>query len=246
MPDTVIHKHTLDKQSAIYRLLLLFAVVLFVAASYALSSLLKPFILALFIAYGLSPIVDKLERKGVHSILAILITLAGILVLLGLLFYFLYANVHSLVSSKRLDEYVERFVQLSLMAEDQARAWNLIEPGQSLGQSALEKAIVAGKSYLVRVFAETTNLLSQGFLFVFYLVLLLPGIKNFQIKVFRAFERRRAGQINAINEKILTQVQQYIGQKTLLSLGTAVAVYVLCLAFGIDLALVWAVFPLGW
>lgn len=241
MLERVIQKYKLDKQAAIYRLLLVFAVVLFLAASFALSSLLKPFILALFIAYGLSPIVDKLERKGVNSIAAILITLIGILLLLAALVYFLYANVHSFVSSKRLDEYITKFNELFINMKQQVVAWGLVDPDQGLGQDALQKALAAGKSTIISALTETGNFLSQSFLFIFYLVLLLPGIKNFRVKVFRAFEKRKAAKINLINDNILTQIQEYITQKTLLSLGTAAAVYVLCLIFGIDLALVWAV-----
>ncbi|MBW2527125.1 MAG: AI-2E family transporter [Deltaproteobacteria bacterium] len=241
MLERVIQKYKLDKQASIYRLLLLFTVIVFLAASFALSSLLKPFILALFIAYGLNPIVDKLERRGVNSVLAILITLVGILVLLAAMVYFLYANVTSFLESKRLDEYIAKFDALYANGKQQVVAWGLVDPDQGLGQDTLQRAIAAGKSTLIGAVTQTTNFLSQSFLFIFYLVLLLPGIKNFRVKVYRAFEKRKAAKINAINDNILTQVQEYISQKTLLSLGTGAAVYVLCLFFGIDLALVWAV-----
>jgi predicted PurR-regulated permease PerM len=241
MLERVIQKYKLDKQAAIYRLLLLFTVILFLAASFALSSLLKPFILALFIAYGLSPVVDKLERKGVNSSLAILITLVGILILLAAMVYFLYANITSFLASKRLDEYIDKFNAIYAAGKEQVVAWGLLNPEQGVGQDTLQKAVAAGKSTLIGAVTSTTNFLSQAFLFIFYLVLLLPGIKNFRVKVFRAFEKRKATKINAINDKILTQIQEYISQKTLLSLGTATAVYLLCLFFGVDLALVWAV-----
>lgn len=241
MLERVIQKYKLDKQAAIYRLLLVFAVVLFLAASFALSSLLKPFILALFIAYGLSPIVDKLERRGVGSVPAILITLIGILILLAAVIYFLYANVTSFLGSNRPDEYVAKFNRLYAAGKEQVVAWGLVDADLKVGQDTLQNAIAAGKSALVGAVTQTTSFLSQSFLFTFYLVLLLPGIKNFRVKVFRAFDRRKAAKINEVNENILTQIQEYISQKTLLSLGTGAAVYLLCIGFGIDLALVWAV-----
>lgn len=240
MVNNIFQQSSLYKQTVLNKTLFVVIILFFLTLGYFLSSLLTPLVLAIFFSYALSPLISFLERKKVPSFLSVAIVLIGILSLLTLIVYFLYLNINSFLDNK-VDEYIEQFQSLYQSVKEWLIEIGIISGGQDLGINYLTDLMVEGKEYLFSVFKSTSSFLSNFLLFVLYLLFLLPGMKNIEVKVNRAFDYQSANKINAINSKILVQIQQYISRKGFVSLLTAIFVYLFCVLFGIDLALVWGI-----
>ncbi len=242
MMDRLYQKYLLIKQKSLYGVLILFLIIICFVLFYFLAELIKPFILAVFLSYFLNPFVTKLEEKGIPTTLAIIIPLLSILILLTLISYFFIVSLNNFfLDEKRIGLYIGKFEQLYELVKDKAIEFGVLKKNQTFGIDQIKIIISEGKKYILGILTSTTSFLSSFLLFVFYLFLLLPGIRNFKIKINRAFPSKKAFKINQVNEKVLLQIQRYITTKSLLSFVTGVLVYIICLIFGVDLALVWGV-----
>ncbi len=240
MISDLLQKYSLKRQAATYRLLIILIFLLFLTLSYFLAGLIKPLILAIFFAYALNPLVEKMENKGVPSALAVTISLLSIFVVLSLIGYLFYINISSFINDG-LSIYERKFealyVTLKKLLEDQ----KILNKETGLNTEGIKNILLQGKNYIISIFTGTSSFLSDFLLFIFYLCFLLPGIRNFRIKTNRAFDNKKSEKINLVNERIVSQIQQYIITKSLVSFATGMLVYITGLIFGLDLALVWGV-----
>ena len=74
---------------------ILLGIVLFVYVLINLSGVLIPFSFALIIAILLNPLVTKLQNKGVHKIVAIVLSLALAFLIVGSIMYFITTKIIS-------------------------------------------------------------------------------------------------------------------------------------------------------
>ena len=183
-----------------------------------------PFVLALFLSYLVSPLVnflqDRLKVPRVVSIVVALLTAVGLLTLLGLL---IITSARGLMVSA--DIYRDR---LTGVAE---RVLSVLDRfGTDIGQGTLLDAIrQLPLLRLVQNAAGTAmDITTNGGLVVIFLVYLVSGR--------RAIEKR-VGIYAEIHEKI----QNYIVTKSVISATTGVLVGVILALFGLDLALVFGV-----
>ncbi len=240
MIDTILQKYALKRQNASYRVLVVLIVLLLLTFSYFLSALLKPFILALFFAYALNPLVHVLERWRVPRALAVSLPILFLFILLSLIGYLFFISISHFLDTK-LPFYENKIIHLYDDIKTELIRLEVIQKDAVFDLAGLKQLVIEGKKYIFSLFQETGSFLSNLLLFIFYLFFLLPGIKNVSIKSSRAFESKKAEKVNLIHKKIVSQIQQYIITKGLVSLSTGLLVYITGLIFGIDLALVWGV-----
>ncbi len=236
----ILQKYTLKRQNASYRVLIFLVILLLLTFSYFLSALLKPFVLALFFAYALNPLVHALEKRRVPGPLAVSLPILLLFILLSLVGYLFFISISHFLDT-RLPFYENKIIYLYDHIKAELIRLKVIQENATFDLDGLKQLIIEGKKYIFSLFQQTGSFVSNLLLFIFYLFFLLPGIKNVSIKTSRAFESKKAQKINSIHKKIVSQIQQYIITKGLVSFSTGVLVYITGLIFGIDLALVWGV-----
>jgi AI-2 transport protein TqsA len=214
------------------RFLFIMALVVIVVGGLRLAApILLPFSLALFLAILTLPIVVWLQRFRVPGPLAILLAVLVDLAIFGLII--LLASQSIADFQDRLPRYADRLTDiwrvwiLSLQTTELPGASHLanylttemVNPGQLV--------TIAGGA-LSRVF----NLASFAFLVFLILVFVLAEATVFPAK-FRAILGREKGHSSRLT-KVVSEVQEYLGIKTFISLATGILLGAWCWVLGLD------------
>ncbi|MDH4128717.1 MAG: AI-2E family transporter, partial [Spirochaetota bacterium] len=141
----------------------------------------------------------------------------------------------------KLDLYFKKFESIFETVKAKIIDFGIINRDFTFDIAQVKKLITKGLDIALSTLKETTSYFTSFMLFIFYLFFLLPGIRNFKIKINRAFDKQKAEKINAVNDKILSQIQKYITAKSFISFITGLFVYITCLFFNIDFPLIWGV-----
>jgi AI-2 transport protein TqsA len=209
--------------------LLILAAVAIAVVLLWLRSVMIPFVLAVFIAFGLSPLIDvQIRYVRAPRPLAVLVTLVVGFVMLGLLGGMISTSVGQLAANA--EAYQE---QLRRLLGRMAAALPLEQFSPQL-EAAVASLTQRSLQIVGLMLAGTTNailgILSQGLLVLLFLVfLLLGGTTQTQ---------RREGVWNEIESRI----EHYILTKILVSAATGLLVGAILMSLGIDLALVFGLF----
>jgi AI-2 transport protein TqsA len=196
------------------------------------ATLLVPVALALFITVASLPLVNRLRSQGVPAGLAVMIVLlldvSGLLVVLGLL-------VRSLTEiGAEIPAYAERLRDL----EASVLGW-LSGYGVDVGAIAYTEVIryehVVGVA--TAFLRGATDLAATVFLVVLVTVFLMAEATVFPAKVRAALGAHGASL--AWLTVVLTEVQQYLALKTLVSALTGLLVGLAAWLLGVDFALLW-------
>jgi predicted PurR-regulated permease PerM len=209
---------------------------------YAGKDLILPIALAGFMSFIIGPSIDWLEKKKIPKWLAISIPLlitTGGLFFLGVL---IKSNFQSFVvefpkyeaRTKELFEHVLGVLNLpvDLFSGSPKNWFNDPRFEQYFDNFSLTNTISS-------LLSSLSNVLSNAFLVILFLMFMLAGRNQLVVKVQKAFASETADRITLILSNINSQIQKYIIAKTLISLLTAVLVIIVLYAFGVEFALVW-------
>jgi predicted PurR-regulated permease PerM len=187
--------------------------------------------LALFLAILTLPIVVWLQQRGVHRAVAVLLAVLVDVALFGLLVLLASQSINDLEG--RIDRYGRTltgiwngwiqglqeatFPGANLLAEYLNP--EILDPGQlfSFAGTALETAL---------------SFASSAFLVFLILIFILGEATVFPAK-FRAILGRKQGHSSRLT-KIVTEVQEYLGIKTFISLATGILLGAWCWVLGLD------------
>jgi len=193
---------------------------------------LFPFLLALFISYAISPLLDwmlKIKFPKPLAIVIILIFTFAILYLLGLL---MYSSGKSFASEfPRYSEKVNNLVQ-----EFGAALEHLpfkIDVPWLISQVNLEKIT----SFMLGTLGSFITFLTNLLIVFVFVIFILAGRDKLPKKIALALAEDRALYLTRIIASINKQVQKYIAVKTMVSLLTGFLAAVILLIFGVDFAL---------
>jgi predicted PurR-regulated permease PerM len=214
-------------------LLSVIAIVMGAMALRALSSILIPLVLAVFLCYLLLPVMGGLAKRGIPEKLTLPVTLVF---LVGCLF------VLDLVVVKTTDEivnrvpfYVERIESLSAQLlttfGEQAEVFQEVDWVGGLSGAA--------QSLTVGLFGNLITFVINLILVFTYTGFILIGRKSLKKNLERAFSSDRARDLQKIVEQVNGKIQQYIATKISLSLLTGFLMFVVLASFGVDFALFW-------
>ena len=201
--------------------LLIISTVAVAAALYWLRPVLVPFVLAVFIAYGLLPLVEfQVRHLRLPQFVAVASTLVVGVLILGSLGLLISTSVSQLQANAAAYQQ-----QIELLG---AKVLALLPAGTFRAEGSPFSQLPLGN--ISGMLLHTTNaivgLLSQGLLvLIFVLYLLLGGA-------------RHNGQSGGVWAEVEKQVEHYIVTKALISLATGVLVGLTLTVLGVDLALV--------
>jgi AI-2 transport protein TqsA len=209
--------------------LLILATIATASALYWLAPIMIPFVLAVFLAFGLMPFIQlQMRYLRVPRAVAVIATLLLGFVILNAVTTLISTSLAQLAAKS--DIYQEQF---TLLVERASSALPLEQFGvdpESFANplSAIPTKTVGGM--LVQVMSTLLNVVSKGFLVLVFLFFLLIGSEG---------AGRSAG---GVWDEIRGKIQRYIVTKTIISGATGITVGTVLAVLGIDLAMVFGFF----
>ena len=194
-----------------------------------LRPIMIPFILAVFFAFGLAPLIDfQIQYLRVPRPLAVLATLVFGIIMLALLAGLVSTSVAELAANA--DVYQR---QIKRLLDEAASALPLDRFGLQI-ESAIDSLTQRMLQTVGKLLVGTTNailgLLSQSLLVLIFLIFLLVG------------GTARSQPSGGILGEVEVRIQRYLITKAIVSAATGVVVGITLTILGIDLALVFALF----
>ena len=194
-----------------------------------------PMLLAAFITFMLSPLVEFLVKYKVPRPLSLIFTL----VTASFLIWFLgnYVGRSFQDFSERFPAYAERLNNLAseLKSLDKYNVLSVEKLNEWLSKISLGNVISS-------TFSSFFNILSYMVVTVLFVLYFLPAFYVMPNKIRKAFPGPRGHILCRAMESIGHQVQSYMLAKSCTSIFTGIGVTLPCLFFGVDFAVTWGVF----
>ena len=196
------------------------------------ADIIVPFILALFIAVILNPLVQRMTRLRVPRVLAITLLISIIIVAMVLLVAYLGTSLNEL--ARTLPKYRSSLAIPLLQLEP----W-LQRAGIEVSVEELLKYIDpnAAMTIVTSLLTQLSNAMTSIFLLFLTVVFMLLEVPQLPAKLQQIMVRPVEG-MGAI-QRALDSVSRYLVLKTAISLVTGVVVWVMLLALDVRFAFVW-------
>jgi AI-2 transport protein TqsA len=208
------------------------AFVVVVAGMKAASSLLSPFLLAMFIAVIAAPPLGWLRRR-MPSWAALVIVVLGIVATGGLFGVLVQGALTGF--SANLPEYQERLGTLSA----ETVSW-LGAIGVDLPEQAITAWFDPAKAMKIAgdLIKGMSNVLANALLILLTVIFILLEATTLPAKLQAAL--KRPDESTERLRDVMDSVNRYMGIKTLTSLATACVVWLMLTILGVDFAILWA------
>ncbi len=208
------------------------AFVIIVAGIIAAKPLIIPFLLAIFLAIICAPPLFWMRKKGIPTIISILLL---VFVLLGLEMLFASLVGSSIDEfSRSLPHYQVRLRELTGSFITWVKA-----QGFEISHDILLEQLDPGKlmRFSANMLGSLTSLLTNTFMIILTLVFILSEAAGFPDKVRAMLGNRNAG----LDEygAIMQGVNKYLALKTMTSFATGVLVAILLKILGVNFAVMW-------
>ena len=215
-------------------MLLLATFVIIVAGMKVASPILVPILLSLFIATISAPPLLWLERKGLPTILALLVVI-GFVSAVGLLLVVLVGA--SLAEfQNQLPIYEQRLESLFINVNNFAIGLGFTFQFSDISSAVNPESIATGVGKLVN---EVGGLVANAFLIFLTVIFILFEVSTLPKKLENIFSRPTDSIERLAGFK--RSLQRYLVIKSLTSLATGLLVWLMLTYLGIDFAVLWAV-----
>ena len=187
---------------------------------YWTSSIVLPFMVALFLAYLLDPLVRFLRYCHVPLALAVCFALLVTFVFLALMGMLFYASAQSFVREFPTYEPKLRALLTTLTSRVEVApelSWQLSDLSKEFSSASVVRAVLASVGTFV-------TFLGHLLLVLLFMVFILLGQQRLSQRIHRAFGEEQAQRLTLVLQRITRQVQTYLGTKALLSVVTGVLV----------------------
>ncbi len=211
------------------------AFVVVVAGMKAAALLVVPFLLAVFLAIICAPPLFWMQQKGIPSILGILVLMLVVIMVQILLVTLISSSIADF--SGNIPFYQERLKTLTFESLEL-----LARLGVELETDKL--ADMFNPSRIMKLVANTLNglggVLTNTFFVFLTFIFILSEAAGFPNKLRAIFNDKHTNL--ETYAQIMSGVNQYLGIKTLTSLGTGIAIAVWLSVQGVDYPVMWGVF----
>lgn len=203
-------------------------------------TIILPFMIAIFLSILLDPIVSLLIRLKIPLSIAVTLTLLLAFIFLYLIGLLVYANVETFIN--QLPVYQDRL--LSWLAAITTRIELLIGQPLNLKNIKIGEWLgpLQGFSFAKGIFSSVGTFVSfflNMLIIIIFIAYLLTGKRSINRKIEQAFPESQSRRIIAILDNVNTQVQIYLGVKTIISLITGLGSIAIFIAFGLEYAAFW-------
>jgi AI-2 transport protein TqsA len=211
-------------------------VVAVTAVLYFASPLIIPVVVAVALAYILSPLVTLVERLKIPHILAVILVLLITALIIAVIGYFLTIQVASLL--QELPSYWNSVVNSSVKFLDLYK--KVLPQAKALDVSSLELKDLSGVTkYLVRGISSTLSFLSGLVIVLFFTFFMLNDQEMLKRKIIRAFDKAGEGSAARILEEINTQIRKYILVQFIVSVALTIIFTIGFSIIGVNFAYIW-------
>jgi AI-2 transport protein TqsA len=211
------------------------AFVVIVAGMKAASVLVVPFLLAAFLAIICAPPLFWMQKKGIPSMVGIVLLMLCVIVVQVLLVTLVSSSIADF--SQNIPFYQERLKTLTIESLDILSRYGIeLDTGKI--------AEIFNPSRLLKIVANMLNglggVLTNTFFVILTLIFILSEAAGFPSKI-RAILDDHTSDLDKYSQ-IVRGVNQYLGIKTLTSLATGVVIAVWLAVQGVDFPVMWGVF----
>ncbi|EQB40184.1 transporter [Sulfurimonas hongkongensis] len=209
------------------------SVIIILAGIKSASEIVVPFLLSLFIAIILSPFYNYFNKKGLPNALSLTLVMSIFVIFLLLVAKLIGSSVQEFSSniyiyeqqlSSSFDKLFEIFTSMGFDLP-KSELLSIIDPKQIM---QLSSGIVQGIG----------SMFTNGFVILLSVIFMLLESEHFTQRI--AFASGDRGMKENIQE-IVKKIKRYMVLKALISLFTALVIYVALLLIGTDYAFLWAV-----
>jgi predicted PurR-regulated permease PerM len=205
-----------------------------------LAPLLRPLILAVFLAYTILPVHRFLSRRVPAQLVGLLLALLAGLVVLGLA-ALVYGNLVDLKAE------LPRLIDRARGLIESLRAWGhghlpawVFEPASAPDRAEADTAARL-KALATGLVNSAAGFLAEAVVVGFYLIFLLIEARRFPARVRSGFAPEQADRVLGIVGSINHAMASYLRAKVLSSLVTALPVAAILWAFGVSFPGMWGV-----
>ncbi len=193
---------------------------------------LLPFLIALFISYAISPLLEWMLRFKVPKGLAITVILVLTFSLVYLLGLLIYSSGKYFVAE--FPNYVERIEDLytEISSGLQSLPFKVDVPSL-VSQLNIERIT----NFLLGTLGSFISFLANLFIVFVFVIFILAGKGKLSSKVALALAEDRAVYVNRFMVSLNRQIQKYLAIKTMVSLLTGAVTAGILSVFGVDFAL---------
>jgi AI-2 transport protein TqsA len=205
-----------------------------------LAPLLRPLILAVFLAYTIVPVHRRLSRRVPTTLAGLLLALLAAVAVLGMA-ALVYVNLIALRAElPRLIDRVSGLVEgvrgwgrghLPGWAFELASHWGRSEAETTARLQAIASSLVNAAA----------GFLAEALVVGLYLIFLLIELRHFPKRVRAGFAPEQADRVLAIGGSISQAMTSYLRAKVLASLATALPVVAILWAFGVPFPGMWGI-----
>lgn len=215
-------------------ILVMASLVVVLAGIKAASIVIVPFLLSMFIAIMLMPLLETLVHRRVPNVLALVMVFTLMIIVFSLI---------GLLVGHALNDFSMHYQEYEKMLEtriDNAFDW-LHQIGFTVPRPEAEQAIDPGRifTFLTNALKGFGELLADGIVIMFTTIFMLLEGVQFREKMLMIF-RDSDDSIERFNQ-IIDKIKHYMALKALISVATGLLVYILLRFFGLDYPVLWAV-----
>lgn len=196
------------------------------------AEIIVPFILALFIAIILNPMIRRLERVRVPRVLAISFVISVIIFFMAVLLAYLGTTLNELTRT------LPQYRSLLITPLQTLDPW-LQRVGISVSVDELVKYIDpnAAMTLVTSLITQLSNAMTSIFLLLLTVVFMLIEVPQLPVKLQQLMSRPEEG-MGAI-QRALDSVSHYLVLKTAISLVTGLVVWIMLATLDVRFAFVW-------
>lgn len=207
--------------------------VVIVAGMKVSSPILVPVLLSFFIATISAPPLLWLTKKGLPTFVALLAVIAIITAVGAVMVALISASLADF--QEQLPHYESRLREFYALALEHLAVFGIGLDMFKLDSVLSPASIAAAVGAIAN---DVGNVVAKAFLIFLVVIFILFEISAFQNKLEKIFDREN-GSMERLNN-LRRNIQEYLVIKTITSLGTGVAVWILLTALGVDFAILFA------
>ncbi len=215
-----------------FSLISLASFVVVVAGLKAAQSIVVPFILSLFLAVITAPILFWLKDRKVPTFLAVSILVLGTVVIGLLIGAVIGTSVRDF--SQSLPEYQRELAESLSSLLVYLETWGISIPKTEVLEYFDPGAAM---SFVARTLSELSGLLGNAFLILVALIFMLAEASSVPGKLEAI--SGRSGESSVALQRFVTSMKRYFAIKTIVSVGTGLAVWFALLLLGLEYAVLW-------
>ncbi|MGB2696960.1 MAG: AI-2E family transporter [Candidatus Zixiibacteriota bacterium] len=205
---------------------------------YFASPIVIPILIAISLAYVLSPAVWFFEKLKFPRVLSVIVVLLITLIVVGWVGYFLSAQVSDLFIE--LPQYWEGFLYLlSELKTDLIERGIIADTGELDLQEFQLKDFSGVTGYMVKGLTSVVTFVFGTVLIVFLTFFMLSDQRIIKRKLVTAFGKSEMGVAENIISKINEQIRNYLLTKFLVSAALGVVLTIWFLIIGVNYAYIW-------